>query len=75
MARPYSNDLRDRVAAAVISGRSCREVAQMFGVSVARAVKWSQRLRATGTAASVTAKCCLSRIEILFWRGWQLHPT
>lgn len=52
MARPYSNDLRDRVAAAVASGRSCREVASLFGVSVASAVKWSQRLRATGTAAS-----------------------
>ena len=52
MARPYSNDLRDRVAAAVTSGRSCREVARTFGVSVASAVKWSQRLRATGTAAS-----------------------
>jgi transposase len=52
MARAYSNDLRERVAAAVVSGRSCREVAGLFGVSVASAVKWSQRLRATGTAAS-----------------------
>jgi transposase len=52
MARPYSNDLRDRVAAAVISGRSCREVSGLFGVSVSSAVKWAQRLRATGTAAS-----------------------
>lgn len=52
MARPYSNDLRDRVAAAVVSGRTCREVAQTFDVSVASAVKWSQRLRATGTASS-----------------------
>lgn len=52
MARPYSNDLRDRVAAAVVSGRPCREVARTFDVSVASAVKWSQRLRATGTAAS-----------------------
>ena len=52
MPRPYSNDLRDRVAAAVASGRSCREVAGLFGVSVASVVKWSQRLRATGTAAA-----------------------
>jgi len=52
MARPYSNDLRERVAAAVASGRSCREVASLFGVSVASVVKWSQRQRATGTAAS-----------------------
>ncbi len=52
MARPYSNDLRERVAAATAAGRSCREVAALFGVSVASVVKWSQRQRATGTAAS-----------------------
>ena len=53
MVRPYSNDLRERVARSVLSGRSARETARLFGVSVASAVKWSQRLRATGSAASV----------------------
>jgi transposase len=52
MARPYSNDLRERVVAAVASGRPCREVAAVFGVSVASVVKWSQRHRATGTPAA-----------------------
>lgn len=52
MPRPYSNDLRERVVAAVASGRPCREVAVLFGVSVASVVKWSQRHRATGTAAA-----------------------
>jgi len=52
MARPYSNDLRERVALAVASGRTCREVASIFGVSVASVVKWSQRQRATGSAAA-----------------------
>lgn len=52
MARPYSNDLRERVVAAVVSGRPCREVASLFGVSVASVVKWSQRHRATGSAAA-----------------------
>lgn len=52
MARPYSNDLRERVASAVASGRSCREAAGLFDVSVASAVKWSQRQRATGSAAA-----------------------
>jgi len=52
MARAYSNDLRDRVARSVLSGRSVRETAALFGVSVASAVKWSQRLRETGSAAS-----------------------
>ena len=52
MARPYSNDLRERVASAVAAGRSCREVAALFEVSVASEVKWSQRQRATGSAAA-----------------------
>ena len=52
MPRAYSDDLRERVAASVLSGRSCRETAALFGVSVASAVKWSQRRRATGSAAA-----------------------
>jgi len=39
MARAYSNDLRERVAASVSGGRSCREAAVLFGVSVASVVK------------------------------------
>ncbi len=66
MARPYSNNLRDRVAAAVVSGRSSGEVARTVDVSVSSAVKRSQRLRAMGTAAAskwaVIARCCSSRI-------------
>ena len=52
MARPYSQDLRDRVVAAVAGGQTCRAAA-LFGVSVASAVKWSQRWRATGSAAAM----------------------
>ncbi len=52
MAKPYSQDLRDRVVAAVASGCTCRAVAARFGVSVASVVKWSQRFRATGSAAA-----------------------
>ena len=52
MARPYSKDLRDRVAALVVSGATCREAAERFGVGVATAVRWSQRFRATGSAAA-----------------------
>lgn len=52
MAKPYSGDLRDRVARSVLGGRSSRETARLFGVSVASAVKWSQRLRATGSASA-----------------------
>ena len=52
MARAYSLDLRERVVAAVAEGQSCRAVAGRFGVSVASVVKWSQRFRATGSAAA-----------------------
>lgn len=52
MARAYSDDLRGRVATAVLSGRSVREVAATFGVSAASAAKWSQRLRESGSAGS-----------------------
>ena len=52
MGRAYSDDLRERVAASVLAGRTCRATAELFGVSVASAVKWSQRRRLTGSAAA-----------------------
>src|SRR5438045_4553633 len=52
MARAYSLDLRERVVGAVAAGQSCRAVAVTFKVSVASVVKWSQRFRATGSAAA-----------------------
>lgn len=51
MVRPYSNDLRERVVSAILSGESCRSVASRFGVAVSSAVKWSQRYRSTGSVA------------------------
>lgn len=51
MTRPLSNDLRERVVAAVCRGESCRAVASRFGVAVSSVVKWSQRHRATGSVA------------------------
>jgi transposase len=52
MARAYSLDLRERVVASVAGGKSCRTAAALFKVSVASVVKWSQRARATGSAAA-----------------------
>ena len=52
MARAYSLDLRERVVASAAAGASCRAVAATFKVSVASVVKWSQRFRATGSAAA-----------------------
>jgi len=51
MTRPLSNDLRERVVAAVGAGESCRAVALRFEVSVASVVKRSQRHRRTGSVA------------------------
>ncbi|MEQ8299999.1 MAG: IS630 family transposase [Hyphomonas sp.] len=49
MIKPYSDDLRERVVAAVGTGESCRSVAARFGVAVSSVVKWSQRSRSTGS--------------------------
>ncbi|SMD21214.1 Helix-turn-helix domain-containing protein, partial [Rhizobium sp. RU36D] len=49
---PLSNDLRERVVAAVLNGESSRAVAGRFGVAVSSVVKWSQRYRATGSVRS-----------------------
>ncbi len=51
MAKPYSLDLRERVVARVMAGETVRKVAADFDVSVSSVVKWSQRYRATGSAA------------------------
>jgi phasin family protein len=51
MTKPYSLDLRERVAEGVAAGGSVRAVAATFTVSVASVVRWSQRLRRTGSAA------------------------
>lgn len=48
MSRAYSIDLRERVVAAMASGRSARSAAATFGVSVASAVRWAQRQRQAG---------------------------
>jgi transposase len=54
MAKPYSLDLRERVVARVMAGETVRSVAAIFEVSVASVVKWSQRYRATASAAAQT---------------------
>ncbi len=51
MTKPYSLDLRERVTERVAAGGSVRAVATIFTVSVASVVRWSQRLRRTGSAA------------------------
>ena len=51
MGRPYSEDLRSRIAAAVEAGMSRNAAARQFAVSVSCVVKLMQRFRRTGTVA------------------------
>ena len=51
MVRPYSNDLRERVVAAMEAGESCRSVAVRFEVAPSSVVKWTQRKAASGSVA------------------------
>ena len=48
MARPYSQDLRDRVIDAAFSGKSARSSASHFGIGVATAIVWVRRAREAG---------------------------
>jgi transposase len=52
MPAPYSQDLRDRVTAAVAAGSSARAAAERFGVSESTAIRWVQRWRAEGKACA-----------------------
>jgi transposase len=51
MARPYSQDLRDRVIAAVEGGVSRRGAAATFDVGVSTVIAWIAQLRSTGNVA------------------------
>ena len=52
MPKAYSNDLRERVVAAVLNGGlSCHRVAALFDVAASTAVKWVQRFRETGVVS------------------------
>jgi transposase len=50
MPGPLSQDLRDRLTAAVAAGSSARAAAERFGVSESTAIRWAQRWRAEGEA-------------------------
>ena len=52
MARTRSQDLRDRVVAAIDSGLSCRVAAARFGVGVSSAIRWRQRALEHGQAVA-----------------------
>lgn len=49
MTRPLSNDLRQRVIAAVDGGMSRRAAAERFGIAPSTAVRWAQQWRETAS--------------------------
>lgn len=51
MAKPYSADLRTRVATALAEGETCRSIAERFDIAPSTVVKWSKRVRETGSPA------------------------
>src|ERR1019366_2855041 len=52
MGRPYSNDLRERVVAAVeTGGMSRRQAASAFDVGISTVIDWVRRFRQTGSVA------------------------
>jgi len=51
MPKPYSNDLRTRLVAAVEGGLSRHRAAAVFGVAPSTAVNWVKRARETGSVA------------------------
>ena len=51
MGKPYSDDLRKRVVAAVQGGLSRNQAAKQFGVGISTAINWVKRWRETGSVA------------------------
>jgi len=49
MPKPYSNDLRERVVAAVAGGLSRKRAAAQFGVAPSTAINWVKRVQETGS--------------------------
>jgi len=52
MAKPYSQELRERVVAAVEAGATQQAAGDRFGVSDSSAIRWVQRWRSSGELAA-----------------------
>src|SRR5580704_1875556 len=52
MTKPYSEDLRTRVVAAVVANASCRDASKRFSIGVSSVVRRAQRFRPTGSVAA-----------------------
>ena len=76
MAKPYSDDLRERVVAAVERGGLSRHAAAArFGVAPSSAIKWVQRYRATGSVTPGQMGGHKPRVLRGEHRDWLLERT
>jgi transposase len=63
MARPYSEDLRERVVEAVEAGASRRAAAERFKIGASSAVRWLQRVALSGSTAAYSSGGSTSPLE------------
>src|SRR5438445_4848496 len=76
MGKPYSIDLRERVAGAVVrGGLSCHRAAAQFGVGVSTAILWVRRLRETGSVAPGQMGRAQAEGNLGRARAWLLERT
>jgi transposase len=68
MAKPYSNDFRQKVIAAIeMDGRKKGEVSEIFNISRNTLDLWLKRKEQTGTVLSKSTKPLNSRNKISDW--------
>ena len=73
MARPYSEDIRERVVARIEGGASRREAAEHFDICPSSAIKWMQRLEKTGSCAAKPMGGCRPKKIVGQHRDWLLE--
>ena len=59
MGKPYSQDLRKRVVAAIEGGMSRNRAAKQFGIAISTAINWMKRVENVAS----TRKCPLQTIS------------
>ena len=75
MSRALSQELRDRVVAAIDGSLSCRAAAAPFGVSVSSAIRWHQLAREHGRAIAREARGCAWASRMVTARPLRWSPA
>ena len=75
MAKAYSMDLREKVAAYGDRGHSCQETARVFGTSARFVIKLMARRRRTGSLAAGRRGAEPGRGKLAAHRDWLLEQV